>query len=470
MAITTTGYVSKRYPEIIAALRQGLIDVSGNPNLDLSDDSLLGIINNIFGIELAELYELAQAQWSAGDVDTADGIALDRLVARVRLSRQQPIKAYGTLEFTSTLGATINANTQVKDLAGNVVQTLTQLTLDSNNIAGVVFNITSVDNFTYQIILNGVTYSVVSDASATQAEVVDAFIATLASDPTYTTTNVSNRLSISRTTPFSYSTSGNISAFNVTKSINSEALVANTEEYEAGTLTFLVVPNGTYTVTNQQNWITGRALETDAELRTRFKASRSQGNATVDAIYAKLLATTGVVSASVEENWTLITNTNGLPAKSFEATVKGGGDLAVATTIWQTKPAGIQPFGNTSIEITDSQNTPQTIFFTRPVDQYIHVNVVYQLYDEEIFPSNGVEMISRAINTYGQSLGVGEDVIPQRLMAAVYNGVAGIGNLSITIGKTLAPTDTPVLSSNKISIGRKEESVFDISRITVIAG
>ena len=470
MAITTTGYVSKRYPEIIAALRQGLIDVSGNPNLDLSDDSLLGIINNIFGIELAELYELAQAQWSAGDVDTADGIALDRLVARVRLSRQQPIKAYGTLEFTSTLGATINANTQVKDLAGNVVQTLTQLTLDSNNIAGVVFNITSVDNFTYQIILNGVTYSVVSDASATQAEVVDAFIATLASDPTYTTTNVSNRLSISRTTPFSYSTSGNISAFNVTKSVNSEALVANTEEYEAGTLTFLVVPNGTYTVTNQQNWITGRALETDAELRTRFKASRSQGNATVDAIYAKLLATTGVVSASVEENWTLITNTNGLPAKSFEATVKGGGDLAVATTIWQTKPAGIQPFGNTSIEITDSQNTPQTIFFTRPVDQYIHVNVVYQLYDEEIFPSNGVEMISRAINTYGQSLGVGEDVIPQRLMAAVYNGVAGIGNLSITIGKTLAPTDTPVLSSNKISIGRKEESVFDISRITVIAG
>ena len=470
MAITTTGYVSKRYPEIIAALRQGLIDASGNPNLDLSDDSLLGIINNIFGIELAELYELAQAQWSAGDVDTADGIALDRLVARVRLARQQPIKAYGTLEFTSTLGATINANTQVKDLAGNVVQTLTQLTLDSNNIAGVVFNITSVNNFTYQIVLNGITYSVVSDASATQAEVVNAFIATLASDPTYTATNVSNRLSISRTIPFSYSTSGNISAYNVTKSVNSEALVANTEEYEAGTLTFLVVPNGTYTVTNQQNWITGRALETDAELRTRFKSSRSQGNATVDAIYAKLLATTGVVSASVEENWTLVTNANGLPAKSFEATVKGGGDLAVATTIWQTKPAGIQPFGNTSIEITDSQNTPQTIFFTRPVDQYIHVNVVYQLYDEEIFPSNGVEMIARAINTYGQSLGVGEDVIPQRLMAAVYNGVAGIGNLSITVGNTLSPNDTPVLSSNKISIGRKAESVFDISRITVIAG
>ena len=95
---------------------------------------------------------------------------------------------------------------------------------------------------------------------------------------------------------------------------------------------------------------------------------------------------------------------------------------------------------------------------------------MYQLYDEEIFPSNGVEMIARAINTYGQSLGVGEDVIPQRLMAAVYNGVAGIGNLSITIGNTLSPNDTPVLSSSKISIGRKEESIFDVSRITVIAG
>jgi uncharacterized phage protein gp47/JayE len=470
MAITTTGYSLKRFEDIIAEVRSDLIIASGNPNLDLSDDTLLGLLNNIWCLKLSELYELAQAQWSSGDIDTADGLALDRLVARVRITRQQAIKAYGTLQFTSTLGSVINAGTQVKDLAGNVVQTLTQLTLNSNDVVGVLLNVTALNNTTYSVVLNGSTYSVISDSSATTTEIINAFISTLSSNPTYIVSNESGRLKITNTVPFSYSTSAGLSAQNVTKSVNSEALVANTEDYESGTLNYLVNTNPAITVTNEQNWITGRALETDDELRIRFKSSRSQGNATVEAIYAKILSTAGVLSASVEENWTHASNINGLPAKSFEATVKGGSDLAVATTVWQTKPAGIQPFGNTNVGIVDSQGQTQQIYFTRPVDQYIHVNVVYQLYDEEVFPSNGEQMIANAINVAGQSLGVNQDVIPQRLMSAVYNAVKGIGNLSITIGKTSAPNDTPILSSSIITIGRKEESIFDLSRITVIAG
>lgn len=470
MAITTTGYSLKRFEDIIAEVRSDLIIASGNPNLDLSDDTLLGLLNNIWCLKLSELYELAQAQWSSGDVDTADGLALERLVARVRIYRQQAIKAYGTLQFTSTSGSVINAGTQVRDLAGNTVQTLTQLNLNSSDVVGVTLNVTALNNTTYSVVLNGVTYSVVSDASATVTEIINLLIAAIASNPSYITSNVSGRLKITNVTPFSYSTSANMSTFNITKSVSAEALVANTEEYETGTLIYLVNTNPSITVTNEQNWISGRALETDDELRIRFKASRSQGNATVDAIYAKLLATTGVLSAAVEENWTLTTNVDGLPAKSFEATVKGGSDLAVATTIWQTKPAGIQPHGNTNITIIDTQGNPQEIYFTRPTEQYIHVNVVYQLYNEEIFPANGVQLIKEAINSAGQSLGVDQDVIPQRLMSEVYNKVAGIGNLSLTVGKTSVPSDTPVLSSGIIAIGQKEESIFDISRITVVAG
>jgi hypothetical protein len=48
--------------------------------------------------------------------------------------------------------------------------------------------------------------------------------------------------------------------------------------------------------------------------------------------------------------------------------------------------------------------------------------------------------------------------------------VNGINNLVITVGKTSAPNDTPVLSSGITEIGRKDEAVFDLSRITVIAG
>lgn len=470
MSITTTGYSIKRYVDIIAEIRQELITASGNPNLDLSDDSILGIINNIYALKLSELHELAQAQWSAGDLDSATGVALDRIVARGRVSRLQAVKAYGDLHFTDSLGKTINTGTQVKDLAGNVVQTLAQITLDTSGIVGCLLNITAVNNTTYTVTINGVQYQYVSDATATVAEIINGLIVSLSANVDLIVANVSDRLSIQSTTPYNLIIGTNLSVHQVTKGVSGEALVASDELLEAGTLSYPVTVIGSTTVTNRQNWVTGRTLETDAQLRNRFKNSvGGQSNATVPAIRAKLTALDGVTSASVEENWTLTTSATGLPAKSFEATVKGGSDVAVATAIWQSKPAGIQSFGLNNAAITDSEGRTQVIYFTRPIDQYIHVNVTYSIYSEEVFPSNGTSLIANAIKSYGDTLGVNEDVIPQRLMAAVYQSVAGISNLVITAGKTSSPFDTPVYSSGIISIGRKEESIFDLSRIVVTA-
>jgi hypothetical protein len=471
LSITTTGYDLKRYQDIIADVQSDFITATGNPNFDMSDDSLIGILNRIWCLKVSELYELAAAQWSAGDPDTATGVALERIVRRARLTRLQAVKAYGTLEFTGALGANINSGTQVKDLAGNVVQTLSALTLTSSAVKNVNINITVANNFTYSLSVNGVVYSVVSDGTATAAEIITLFQTALSSLTNIVVSNNSNRLQLTSQSDFSIAVSTNLSIFNVTGSVAAEALVANTEDYEANTLNYLVTTLPSITVTNNQKWVTGRAQETDAELRTRFYGSvGGQGKATVNAIFAALTSTEGVVSAVVEENWTNTTNANGLPAKSIECTIKGGSDLAVANTVWNTKPAGIQLFGNTSTAITDSQNQTQTIFYSRPVDQYIHVRVEYQLYSEELFPADGATQIALAVKEYGDALGLNEDVIPQRIMGAIYAKVKGIGNLIVTAGKTLAPTDTPVLSSGITTIGRKDEAVFDVSRITVIAG
>jgi hypothetical protein len=471
LSITTTGYDLKRYQDIIADVQSDFITATGNPNFDMSDDSLIGILNRIWCLKVSELYELAAAQWSAGDPDTATGVALERIVRRARLTRLQAVKAYGTLEFTGALGANINSGTQVKDLAGNVVQTLSALTLTSSAVKNVNINITVANNFTYSLSVNGVVYSVVSDGTATAAEIITLFQTALSSLTNIVVSNNSNRLQLTSQSDFSIAVSTNLSIFNVTGSVAAEALVANTEDYEANTLNYLVTTLPSITVTNNQKWVTGRAQETDAELRTRFYGSvGGQGKATVNAIFAALTSTEGVVSAVVEENWTNTTNANGLPAKSIECTVKGGSDLAVANTVWNTKPAGIQLFGNTSTAITDSQNQTQTIFYSRPVDQYIHVRVEYQLYSEELFPADGAAQIALAVKEYGDALGLNEDVIPQRIMGAIYAKVSGIGNLIVTAGKTSAPTDTPVLSSGITTIGRKDEAVFDVSRITVIAG
>lgn len=471
MAITTTGYTSKRYPEIIAALRQGLIDASGNPNLDLSDDSLLGVLNNIYGLAFADLYELAQSLWSSMDVDTATGLALEAIVRRIGIERLQATKSEGYLQFTSTLGTIINSGTKVRDLAGVVVETLTTTTLDTSSLDAVVITPVAVNNYNYALTVNGVVCNFLSDGTATVTEVVNGLIVALAAVPNVNAINVGNTLNISSTlSDFNLSIGANLSITTVTKSIQAASELSGEYILEAGTLNRLVTPSGAITVNNKDSFLTGRFLETDQELRNRFKSSvGGQGKATVSAIKARLTEIAGVTKAFVEENTTMITSPTGIPPKSIECTIKGGTNLDVATALFDVKPAGIQTYGNSSQVILDDEGTEQTIYFTRPVDVYLHVNILYSLYNEEIFPSDGATQIANAVVRAGDSLDIAEDVIIQRLITAIYTSVAGISNINIQIGKTYNPTDSPIFSNANIAIGQKEESVFDLSRVSVLA-
>lgn len=471
MTITTTGYVTKRYPEIIAELRQGLIDASGNPNLDLSDDSLLGVLNNIYGLAYSDLYSLAAAQWANMDVDTAEGLGLDALVRRVGIERLLATKSAGSLQFTSVLGTVIAAGTQVRDLAGVVVETTATLTLDTNNLDCIVLTPVAVNNFNYSVNINGTNYNYLSDGSATVVEVVNGLVASLSSAQNIVAINFNNTLKVNATlNSFNSFVGNNITITTVCKSVTAQALLAGEYILESGTLTRLVFPNNTITVNNKDSFLTGRFEETDAELRARFKDSvGGLGNATVIAIKSKLAQLSGVTKAFVEENTTMQTLANGIPPKAIECTVKGGTNLDVATKLFEVKPAGIETYGNVSQTIIDDEGTPQVIYFTRPVEVYIHCTISYSLYNEELFPTDGVTQITNAVINAGNGLDISEDVIIQRLVTAIYNNVQGISNISMQIGKTYSPSDTPLYSNSNIAIGVKEESVFDVSRISVTA-
>lgn len=156
----------------------------------------------------------------------------------------------------------------------------------------------------------------------------------------------------------------------------------------------------------------------------------------------------------------------GRPPKSFEAVVEGGTDQAVAEKIWETKPAGIETFGNTSFPVVDSQGDTQIIFFSRPTPIYIWVQVALTLYTEETFPTDGVELVATDINAYGNSLGVGIDVLFQRVLAQIFN-VSGIASGSMTLAATNLPTDSPSFGTADIIIQENEISIFDLERINV---
>ena len=160
----------------------------------------------------------------------------------------------------------------------------------------------------------------------------------------------------------------------------------------------------------------------------------------------------------------------GRPPKSFEAVVEGGTDLAVAEEIWLTKPAGIETFGNVNdgngITITDSQGNTQVIFFSRPSPIYIWVQVALTLYTEEIFPSDGTQQVALSIFNYGSGLGVGIDVLLQRVNAQIFT-VPGIASGSMTMAATTLPNDSPSFSSSDIPIADNQISSWSLDKILV---
>ena len=163
---------------------------------------------------------------------------------------------------------------------------------------------------------------------------------------------------------------------------------------------------------------------------------------------------------------TVIT-TGGQPPKSFQAVVVGGSDIAVATAIWLSKPAGISTFGNSSFIITDSQGNPQTIFFSRPTPIYIWINAVLTLYTPETFPPDGIDLVQQALLNYINSLIVGQTVLIQRVLAEVFI-VPGIASAVITLASTLSPTGTPSFGSSDIAIGNTQIASSSLQLINVV--
>jgi uncharacterized phage protein gp47/JayE len=156
----------------------------------------------------------------------------------------------------------------------------------------------------------------------------------------------------------------------------------------------------------------------------------------------------------------------GQPSKSIQCVVDGGLQQDIGNEIWLSKPAGIETFGNTQITVIDSQGNDQFINFQRPTEIFIWVKAVLTLYPEETFPANGNVDVANAILNYGQSLGIGFDVLWQRVLSQIFT-VPGIASAVLTIAATPSINTAPIFSAADISISASQIGNFNIQRITV---
>ena len=476
MALTSSGWVAERFQEIVKELSDALRN-NIDQSLDTSSTSVAGQINSIFAAEIASLEDLGQAIYDSGNKDKAEGKNLDDLAALIGVTRISASPTNGRIALTGATATVVPRNSIfTHKFSGERFLLQNDTTLSSASCTNVQYTVASVLASTaYTIVINNTNYTYTSSGSPSVASIIQGLesVIALSSDPSFTVINGSNtKLILQATNPVNPIIVTATSYLSVASVTSLGTVIAENDgpvSAVADTVNIISTPAlGLVSATNPVDLSVGRNNESDEELRERMSISvQVAGKATVPAIEAALRNLSGVSLARVIENTSIYSDPAGRPGKSFEAVVVGGNDQDIGDTLWDVKPAGIETFGNVTIVVVDANNNEQAVKFSRPVNQYIHVQVTYSLYDEESFPSTGEATIKQAIADYGSTLGVGVDAIAKRFYGKVYSSVSGIKDLNISFGVTEAADKTPSSYEAVIPIGNVQIADFDIVRVSV---
>ena len=245
--------------------------------------------------------------------------------------------------------------------------------------------------------------------------------------------------------------------------VNMTALATGPTVAPAGTLIVIMTPvAGLSRVVNKHDASAGRNLESDNAFKARrLEELQAAGKATINAIISGLTQLAGVTDVIVFENITMVTDANGLPAKSIEAIVTGGDDQAIADALFGLKAGGIRAFGTITKTVVDSRGQSHSISFSRPTE--VPIYVIAHVYKNTSFPATGVALCQEAIVEKGNALGAGKEVIVIPYLISALVGIAGIEDVELLVGKVNPPT-----TSDNVAIDPEEISRFDTTRVSVV--
>ena len=471
MSLTENGFERPRLPDIKTTY-DGLFTDALGP-LNTNPDAVIGQIIGIFSAALDDANEALQNTYDAMYPATATGTSLDGAVSYVGLSRLAATEtivtaaAYGTEGTVIPAGSAARTSSMLYFSTSDVVISRASA-LDVNIEVGTLTNSAS-----YQIVAGGVSVTYVSDSSATAAEILnglaalfpDQFIASVSND-------VLRLRAADGVTPFALTVDTKLTITRRSSPIVFRAETTGADVVPVGALTAIESAiAGWDELYNLAAGDTGRDVETDAELRSRFAAAPNNiGSATVEAIRSRILSNVdGVTSCRIYENRTSLP-VDGIPAHAFESIIQGGNSQDIAEELWLRKPAGIETYGNVSVSVADSNGDLQTVSFSRPVTVYGWTRVtVNALNTEETLPDTAVGGIKQAVLDYAAAnFGIGDDIITQRFYGAIYSAVSGLGQITVEVDLTTLPTDTPTYSTANATVGRVELPVFALDRVSVV--
>ena len=473
--VLPTGFTRMRMPEI----RQSIIDTlqfTTGVTFETRPDSITGQFIDTFAEREATMWELAEAVYHAMYPISATGVNLDHAVSfsGVRRLFAQASSAwcvcYGSEGITIPAGSIIrNNNTQDNFLLDEDVTITRQAAIDVK-----VAIQTAVVSEVYWIQVNAITYQYTCATGDAPIDIAAALYVSLLSSGFNIELDANEiRIYGIESISFTFQISTNIT-FELIGSVGDfTAETFGPADVSANSLNQIVSTFiGWDSVNNIVSGYLGRSQETDDELRLRYNLGVFRlGAATLESIKATLQQNVpGISNVEVYENEEDVIDSEGRPPHSIEVIAYGGDPDLIAKQIFLTKAAGIDTFGDVTVTVTDSSGYNHDINFNRPIPVYIWVNIHVYLYNEEIFPDNGVPQIQTIVTATGNSFGIGKDVIVQRFYGPIYAGISGIGKMDITVAMETDPDIVPApgdYQPDNIAINARELSRFDVTHVTV---
>lgn len=463
--VTVNGFVRKRLPEIrediFKSLEQNLgSTVSRQPN------SMIGVLVGVYAAELDRMWQLLERDYYDRSPISASEGSLDNTLAYTNVQRKKAQASYLYAVCYGRSGMVLPANCQIKDASDYKWDIIEESTITLNDcvhvtlevetptkgkVYSVQFDNDAVIKYTAQ---ENDTALIVAVALASQSvekwqgSIVEGKLVFERSDRRYGAVVVPNE-------SFVVTQVGSPIRFNCEEYGEIEPLLNSVNYINTNY-------DGWFSVSNESETYVGRDYETASEVRQRYASAVFRNSIGMkESIKAALLELQDVTSVTIYENRTDET-VDGLKPHSFQAIVFGGDEEAIARTILNVAPLGIDTNGDICVRIEDSEGAAQDVCFSRPHEVQIYVKVIIKEYNEEILPGDAIDKIKNIVVEQIGKLSMGNDVIYQRLLGPIYSGVDGISYIECSVSK-----DGKTYKQENIPIGRGELAVTKLANITV---
>lgn len=434
--------------------------------LSVDESSILGRILGIIADIDSSQEELMFQMYSSFDPEQAEGVYLDKLVHLFAgLKRRQPTPAIAGLILRGSLGVTVPEGSNVSNTkTGDIFATDNGITFARTNANGVVIDVGSITagatvSLSYSEIDSLNQYppiTIVAGESDTSFSIARSLVQTINATSSVIQAfldqdNAVHVKFINFNIVGNFSTTGNLDITQSYQPVTATSKTFSAVVQAVNDLNVIQSPVlGWYEVYNPFDSIASTELESDTELRNRYKFSKNfmqTGNR--EAMYTALYSLAGVRFVNVQENIQDIPF-EGRSAHGIVVTVLGGDDQEIAQTIDKYR-AFAYTDGTIEVGLYDINGTPYSVRFNRPEIVPIQIKLSLTT-DTNVFPTDGTLRIQNALIDYVSKLNVGEDVVWSKLFTPI-NSVDGQSVNSLLIGKVgeSLGTETIVIEHNQLA-------------------